>query len=156
MGWYSLTKFGKTRAVFTQFLVVRKWLTGQKEGEKRGKWFPKWLTESRFWGCFGGSFRPSFPAFFWLWQFGIVWANLNNWIWIWCSTQIINAAYSYACFFDPQAPWFGPKNVPKGHFCIQKAPDYVSNQGLKVFYRTTSTVRSFHCLGQRTQPRKLW
>ena len=41
-----MTKFGKTRAVFTQFLVVRKWLTGQKEGEKRGKWFPKWLTES--------------------------------------------------------------------------------------------------------------
>ena len=31
-----MTKFGKTRAVFTQFLVVRKWLTGQKEDEKRG------------------------------------------------------------------------------------------------------------------------
>ena len=38
----------------------------------RVKWFPKWLTESRFGGCFGGAFQPSFPSFFWLWQFGIV------------------------------------------------------------------------------------
>jgi len=58
-----LTKFSKTRAVFTQFLVVRKWLTGQKEGKKRVKWCPKWLTESRFWGVFGGTFQPAFPSF---------------------------------------------------------------------------------------------
>ena len=63
-----MTKFGKTRADFIQFLVVRKWLTGQKEGEKRGKWFPKWLTESRFLGCFSALL----PLVFWLWQFGIV------------------------------------------------------------------------------------
>ena len=34
--------------IFTQFLVVTKWLTGQKEAKMRAKWLPNRITE----GCF--------------------------------------------------------------------------------------------------------
>ena len=40
----------------------------KRQGEKRGKWFPKWLTESLFLGCFSALLS----LVFWLWQFGIV------------------------------------------------------------------------------------
>jgi len=51
-----LTKFGKTKADFIQFLVVRKWLTGQKEGEV----VPKVVNREPI---FGVLFSPPSPRF---------------------------------------------------------------------------------------------
>ena len=47
-GLFPLIWFDTTRPIFTQFLVVTKWLTGQKEAKMRAKWLPNRITE----GCF--------------------------------------------------------------------------------------------------------
>lgn len=43
-------------------------------------------TRADFGGVLEVLLSSLFPRF-WLWQFGIVWLSLNNWIWIWYSTQ---------------------------------------------------------------------